>query len=108
LFRDLDVGGTLFLSGGLSLILIPLTLISRSPSGWHDPKLLLMILTGAVLLVLFPLWQARAPHPLLPLQLLKSRTFCAGCALGFFYFAVFYIAVQPYFYSYLLVALNLP
>ncbi|KAL2188450.1 MFS general substrate transporter [Thermothelomyces heterothallicus CBS 203.75] len=108
LFRDLDVGGTLLLSGGLSLILIPLTLISRSPSGWHDPKLLLMILTGIVLLVLFPFWEARAPHPLLPLQLLRSRTFCAGCALGFFYFAVFYIAVQPYFYSYLLVALNLP
>ncbi|KAK3295692.1 major facilitator superfamily domain-containing protein [Chaetomium fimeti] len=108
LFHDLDVGGTLLLSGGLSLILIPLTLVSRSPSGWHDPKLLLMILIGFVLLILFPFWESRAPHPLLPLQLLKSRTFCAGCALGFFYFAVFYIAVQPYFYSYLLVALNLP
>ncbi|KAK4156733.1 major facilitator superfamily-domain-containing protein [Chaetomidium leptoderma] len=111
LFHDLDVGGTLLLSAGLSLILIPLTLVSRSPSGWHDPKLLAMILTGIVLLILFPLWESRphlAPHPLLPLHLLKSRTFCAGCALGFFYFAVFYIAVQPYFYSYLLVALNLP
>ncbi|KAH6624619.1 major facilitator superfamily domain-containing protein [Chaetomium sp. MPI-SDFR-AT-0129] len=108
LFHDLDVGGTLLLSGGLSLILIPLTLVSRSPAGWHDPRLLLMMFTGAVLLVFFPVWEARAPHPLLPLQLLQSRTFCAGCALGFFYFAVFYIAVQPYFYSYLLVALNLP
>ncbi|KAL1839284.1 hypothetical protein VTJ49DRAFT_1684 [Mycothermus thermophilus] len=111
LFHDLDVGGTLLFSGGLSLILIPLTLVSRSPSGWHDPKLLGMMLTGAVLLVVFPLWESRpnlARHPLLPLQLLKSRTFCAGCALGFFYFAVFYITVQPYFYSYLLVALNLP
>ncbi|KAK4106255.1 MFS general substrate transporter [Parathielavia hyrcaniae] len=111
LFHDLDIGGTLLLSGGLSLVLIPLTLVSRSPSGWHDPKLLVMMFTGLVLLVLFPAWESRphlAPHPLLPLQLLKSRTFCAGCALGFFYFAVFYIAVQPYFYSYLLVALNLP
>ncbi|KAL2271434.1 hypothetical protein VTJ83DRAFT_805 [Remersonia thermophila] len=111
LFHDLDVGGTLLFSGGLSLILIPLTLVSRSPSGWHDPKLLGMMFAGAVLLVVFPLWESRpslARHPLLPLQLLKSRTFCAGCALGFFYFAVFYIAVQPYFYSYLLVALNLP
>ncbi|KAK4123363.1 MFS general substrate transporter [Parathielavia appendiculata] len=111
LFHDLDMGGTLLLSGGLSLMLIPLTLVSRSPSGWHDPKLLVMMFTGLVLLVLFPFWESRphlAPHPLLPLQLLKSRTFCTGCALGFFYFAVFYIAVQPYFYSYLLVALNLP
>ncbi|GAB1320273.1 hypothetical protein MFIFM68171_10483 [Madurella fahalii] len=111
LFDELDVVGTILLSAGLALILIPLTLVSRSPSGWHDPKILAMILIGAVLLILFPLWESRphlAPHPLLPLQLLKSRTFCAGCSLGFFYFAVFYIAVQPYFYSYLLVALNLP
>ncbi|AEO68829.1 uncharacterized protein THITE_2118543 [Thermothielavioides terrestris NRRL 8126] len=111
LFDELDIGGTLLLSAGLALILVPLTLVSRSSSGWHDPKLLVMILTGLVLLMLFPVWESRpdlAPHPLLPLPLLRSRTFCAGCALGFFYFAVFYIAVQPYFYSYLLVALNLP
>ncbi|KAL2255321.1 hypothetical protein VTK26DRAFT_3609 [Humicola hyalothermophila] len=108
LFDDLDIGGTLLLSGGFALILIPLTLVSRSPSGWLDSRLLAMITTGVAFLVLFPLWESRAPHPLLPLTLVKSRTFCAGCALGFFYFAVFYIAVQPYFYSYLLVALNLP
>ncbi len=111
LFRELDIGGTVLLSAGLALILIPLTLVSRYAAGWHDPKLWLMIIAGGVLLALFPLWESRpdlAPHPLLPLHLLKSRTFCAGCALGFFYFAVFYIAVQPYFYSYLLVALNLP
>ncbi|KAL0472988.1 siderophore iron transporter mirC [Neurospora intermedia] len=111
LLRDLDIIGTLLFSAGLSLILIPLTLISRSPQGWRDPKLLPMIILGIFLLILFPLWESRpnlAPHPLLPLDLLKSRTFVAGCSLGFFYFMIFYIAVQPYFYSYLLVALNLP
>ncbi|KAK0732874.1 major facilitator superfamily domain-containing protein [Apiosordaria backusii] len=108
LFQELDAIGILLFSAGLSLILIPLTLVSRSPTGWHDPHIFLMILVGLLLLVLFPLWESRAPHPLLPLELLKSRTFVAGCLLGFFYFAVFYIAVQPYFYSYLLVALNLP
>ncbi|KAK3313517.1 siderophore iron transporter mirC [Apodospora peruviana] len=111
LFYDLDIVGTFLLSAGLALILIPLTLVSRSPSGWHDRGIITMILTGVFFLVLFPLWESRphlAPHPLLPLELLKSRTFCAGCALGFFYFMIFYIAVQPYFYSYLLVALNLP
>ncbi|KAK4179693.1 putative siderophore iron transporter [Triangularia setosa] len=108
LFQELDGIGILLFSLGLSLILIPLTLVSRSKTGWHDPHIILMILTGLFLLVLFPLWESRAPHPLLPLELLQSRTFVAGCLLGFFYFAVFYIAVQPYFYSYLLVALNLP
>ncbi|KAK0674259.1 putative siderophore iron transporter, partial [Cercophora samala] len=108
LFQELDGIGILLFSLGLSLILIPLTLVSRSKTGWHDPHIIIMILSGIFLLVLFPLWESRAPHPLLPLELLKSRTFVAGCLLGFFYFAVFYIAVQPYFYSYLLVALNLP
>ncbi|KAK4169369.1 siderophore iron transporter mirC [Cladorrhinum sp. PSN259] len=110
LLRELDATGTLFLSMGLALVLIPLTLVSRSPAGWRDTHILLMIFSGLFsLLVLFPLWESKyAAQPLLPLSLLKSRTFCAGCALGFFYFAVFYIAVQPYFYSYLLVALNMP
>ncbi|KAK4192112.1 major facilitator superfamily domain-containing protein [Podospora australis] len=108
LLDELDAVGTFLLSAGLALILIPLTLVSRSRSGWHDLRLLGMIFTGFFLLVFFPLWESRARHPLLPLPLLKSRTFCAACALGFSYFAVFYIAVQPYFYSYLLVALNLP
>ncbi|KAK3692266.1 major facilitator superfamily domain-containing protein [Podospora appendiculata] len=111
LFNDLDVVGTLLLSAGLALILIPLTLVSRSPNGWHDVKILSMIALGILLLGLFPVWESNprlAPHPLLPLSLLKSRSFCAGCGVGFVYFMVFYIAVQPYFYSYLLVALNLP
>ena len=111
LFYDLDVVGTFLFSAGLALILIPLTLVSRSPSGWHDRGILGMIATGAALLVIFPFWESRprlAPHPLLPLDLLRSRTFCAGCGLGFLWFMIFYIAVQPYFYSYLLVALDLP
>ncbi|KAK3379510.1 siderophore iron transporter mirC [Lasiosphaeria ovina] len=111
LFHDLDVVGTLLLSAGLSLILIPLTLVSRSPDGWHDRRILAMVGTGIALLAAFPFWESNprlAPHPLLPLDLLKSRTLVAGCGIGFVYFMVFYIAVQPYFYSYLLVALNLP
>ncbi|KAK1756206.1 major facilitator superfamily domain-containing protein [Echria macrotheca] len=111
LLDDLDLVGTFLFSAGLALILIPLTLVSRSPSGWHDRGILAMIASGVILLVLFPLWESRpnlAPHPLLPLTLLRSRSFTAGCALGFFWFMIFYIAVQPYFYSYLLVALNLP
>ncbi|KAM7222442.1 Major facilitator superfamily domain containing protein [Rhypophila decipiens] len=111
LLHDLDIIGTLLLSGGLSLFLLPLTLVSHSSAGWSDIRIQSMIVLGIILLILFPIWESRpslAPHPLLPLVLLKSRTFVAGCLLGFFYFMIFYIAVQPYFYSYLLVALNLP
>ncbi|KAM7193263.1 Major facilitator superfamily domain containing protein [Naviculisporaceae sp. PSN 640] len=111
LLQDLDIIGTLLLSSGLSLILLPLTLVSHSSSGWSDPRIQIMIILGIILLVLFPIFESQphlAPRPLLPPFLLKSRTFVLGCCIGFFYFMIFYIAVQPYFYSYLLVALNLP
>lgn len=111
LLQDLDIIGTLLLSSGLSLILLPLTLVSHSSSGWSDIRIQAMIILGIVLLVFFPIFESQpnlAPRPLLPPFLLKSRTFVLGCFIGFFYFMIFYIAVQPYFYSYLLVALNLP
>ncbi|KAI0874708.1 siderochrome-iron transporter MirC [Hypoxylon argillaceum] len=105
-WNSLDVGGILLLSASFSLILIPLTLTKTTPGGWHSATIIALIVVGGVLLVIFPIWEGSkklAQHPLIPLELLKSRTFCAGCGVGFFYFFVFYLSVQPYFYSYLLV-----
>ncbi|KAI0194406.1 siderophore iron transporter-like protein [Xylaria flabelliformis] len=106
IWYSLDIGGILLLSASFSLILIPLTLTKTTPGGWQSPTIIALIVVGGVLLIAFPFWESSkklAPHPLIPLELLKSRTFCAGCAIGFFYFLVFYLSVQPYFYSYLLV-----
>ncbi|GAP86517.1 putative siderophore iron transporter mirC [Rosellinia necatrix] len=106
IWNDLDIGGIVLLSAAFALILIPLTLAKSTPGGWQSPTIIALIVVGGVLLVIFPFWEGSkklAPHPLIPLELLKSRTFCAGCAVGFFYFLVFYLSVQPYFYSYLLV-----
>ncbi|KAI0400969.1 siderophore iron transporter mirC [Xylaria palmicola] len=102
----LDLGGIVLLTAALALILIPLTLTRSAPGGWHSPTLIALVTLGAALLVAFFFWEGAgklAPHPLIPLGLLRSRTFCAGCAVGFFYFMVFYLAVQTYFNSYLLV-----
>ncbi|TGJ85622.1 hypothetical protein E0Z10_g3149 [Xylaria hypoxylon] len=106
LWNQLDIGGIILLSASFALLLIPLTLTKTTPGGWQSPTIIALIVVGGVLLIVFPLWESSkklAPHPLIPLELLKSRTFCAGCAIGFFYFLVFYLSVQPYFYSYLLV-----
>ncbi|KAI0476968.1 siderophore iron transporter mirC [Xylaria cf. heliscus] len=106
IWYSLDIGGIILLSASFALILIPLTLTKSTPGGWHSPTIIALIVVGGVLLVAFPFWEGSkklAPHPLIPLELLRSRTFCAGCAIGFFYFLVFYLSVQPYFYSYLLV-----
>lgn len=110
LSKDLDIVGILLLSAALSMVLLPLTLAGKVKGGWSNPFIIASIIIGLFLLILvFPAWEARsdwAPHPLVPPALLRSVTFCAGCGVCFFFFAVFYLSVQPYFYSYLLVAHN--
>ncbi|KAL8370106.1 hypothetical protein RB595_000466 [Gaeumannomyces hyphopodioides] len=106
LAQELDMVGILLLSAAFALILIPLTIATKQEGGYGNPSIVAMLVVGAVCFVAFPFWEASSsvcPHPLIPLTLLKSKTFCAGCLIGFFYFMVFYMSHQPYFYSYLLV-----
>lgn len=123
----LDTGGIILLSAAFALILIPLTVASKTNDGWTSRSIIVMLVIGFICLFVFPLWESSkklSPHPLIPPDLLKSNTFCAGCGIGFFYFSLFYfvshllrtkiqganhspvtfyLSVQPYFYSYLLV-----
>ncbi|KAJ3529577.1 hypothetical protein NM208_g9690 [Fusarium decemcellulare] len=123
LCKDLDLGGILLLGAGFALILVPCTIANTVSGGWNSPDIIAMVTVGAVCLVIYPFWEMStrfakkhgvrgvpgkilanlAPYPLTPLHLLKSRTFSAGCVLITFYFMAFYLSVQPYFYSYLLV-----
>ncbi|KAG4432025.1 hypothetical protein IFR05_012489 [Cadophora sp. M221] len=106
LWFELDLGGILLLSAAFALILIPLTIAARQSSGWASGKIIAMLIIGIICFIVFPFWESIkkiAPCPLIPMHLLKSRTFCAGCGVGFFYFMAFYLSVQPYFYSYLIV-----
>lgn len=107
---ELDAVGLVLLSAAISLILIPLTLAATAKGGWHNPSIITMLVIGCVCLLFFPLWESTqrfAPHPFLSLRLLSNRTVLAGCAIGFFYFAVFYTSIQPYFSSYLQVVHSL-
>ncbi|QSZ29992.1 hypothetical protein DSL72_004510 [Monilinia vaccinii-corymbosi] len=110
LWNGLDIGGMILLSAALALVLIPLTIASKASNGWSSPGIIGMMVLGVACLLAFPVWESikkLAPHPLIPLGLLKSRTFCAACGIGFFYFAAFFLSVQPYFYSYLLIVHDL-
>ena len=110
IWYDLDVMGLLLLSAAISLILIPLTLAATAKGGWHNASIIAMLVVGCLCFLLFPLWesiQRLAPHPFLSLHLFSNRTVLAGCAIGFFYFAVFYTSIQPYFSSYLQVVHSL-
>ena len=104
LWFELDILGLLLLSTAISLILIPLTLAATAKRHWLNASIIAMVVTGGVCLLVFPLWESNrrlAPRPFLSLRLLTNRNVLAGCAIGFFYFAVFYTSIQPYFSSYL-------
>ena len=104
LWYELDIMGLLLLSSAISLVLIPLTLAATAKSHWHNASIIAMIVIGCVCFIVFPFWESNselAPRPFLSLRLLSERNVLAGCAIGFFYFAVFYTSIQPYFLSYL-------
>ncbi|KAI6713780.1 hypothetical protein JHW43_003720 [Diplocarpon mali] len=106
LWVELDIGGIVLLSAAFALILIPLTIAPKQSNGWSSGDIIAMIVAGAVCLIAFLAWEAvtkLVPYPLVPPYLFKTGTFSAGCGVGFFYFMAFYLSVQPYFYSYLLV-----
>ena len=87
---ELDIGGIVLLCAGFALVLIPLTIASKSPDGWKSGRIVIMIVTGFVCLIVFPFWESNkklAPRPLIPMHLLKNRSFATGCGVGFFYFS---------------------
>ena len=71
--RNLDwVGATLtaLAVGGLTL-----GAIRGQEQRWEDPAAWVLLAVGAVTAVALPVWLRRAPHPLVPLELFRSRTF---------------------------------
>ncbi|MEU7498233.1 MFS transporter [Streptomyces griseofuscus] len=96
----LDVPGVLLGCGGLVAIVYGFG--EAQPRGWSDPLVLALLAAGVLLLVAFVWWQARAPSPLLPLRILRSRD-RAGCLLtmtfavigmfGLFLFMTYYLQV---------------
>ncbi|KAI5282049.1 hypothetical protein KEM54_003002, partial [Ascosphaera aggregata] len=100
---ELDIGGLLLLSGGVALILIPLTLINKgynqdggSTHNMGYPAASIML--GTMCLAIFPLWETSkryAPKPILSLRLLKQNTAFARCrpflliGVGTYMFGIF-------------------
>jgi hypothetical protein len=87
---ELVLDGILILRGAFALILIPLAIASKSSDGWGSGSNIEMPIIGIICFLIFPIWESNrvlAPLPLIPLHLLKSRTFSAGCGVGFFYFS---------------------
>ncbi len=91
----LDVAGIVLLTTGLSLVLIGLSLKGQhtggQPLAWTDPAVAGSLLLGLFLLAALVPVERRAVTPILPLGLLRRRSFAALLVGGFF----FQLAVMP-------------
>jgi MFS family permease len=90
---------------GLALITVGVLsivwgLMRGNDVGWASAELIASMVTGAALLGAFVAWERRAPEPMLPIRLFRSRSFTAGNTAIFFTFASLFGAV--FFYAQLL------
>jgi hypothetical protein len=53
-------------------------LIEQPTYGWGNPRVLIPLIAGAVLFVLFLVWERRDPEPMMPLDLFRVRNFAVG------------------------------
>jgi EmrB/QacA subfamily drug resistance transporter len=74
--EPLDLPGVALVSGGV--VAIVWALVRANQSGWASAEIVSTLVTGAVLLVAFVAWEARASDPMVPLRLFGSPAFAVG------------------------------
>jgi EmrB/QacA subfamily drug resistance transporter len=80
--HKIDYLGAAVLTAGLSAIVL-FTSLGGTSYAWSSPLILGLIATSVVMVALFPLVEARAAEPLLPLALFRNRVFVVASAVGF-------------------------
>jgi EmrB/QacA subfamily drug resistance transporter len=68
-------------------------LVRANSVGWGSFEVLVALAAGSVLIAAFVAWERRAPAPMLPAELFRSRSFSVGNAAIFFTFAALFGAV---------------
>jgi EmrB/QacA subfamily drug resistance transporter len=96
--RSFDLAGIVLSAAGL--VTLTYGIIEAGERGWTDPRSLLTVLAGALVLAVFGWWQGRAQAPLVDLALFRSRGFTWGALLatvaGFGMFGILF-ALPQYF-----------
>jgi EmrB/QacA subfamily drug resistance transporter len=83
--RRLDLPGLVL--AGLGLLGIVFGIVRGQALGWTSATIVASIGIGAVLLAVFVAWELRAPAPMLPMRLFRSRAFAAtnGVSMAMFF-----------------------
>jgi EmrB/QacA subfamily drug resistance transporter len=102
--RHIDFVGAVLCALGLAGPVF--ALIEQPRLGWSSPAVIAPLLAGALLLVVFTVYESRARDPMLPLKLFRRRNFAAGnvetftmyagLAILFFFLTIFLQQVSGY------------
>jgi EmrB/QacA subfamily drug resistance transporter len=74
----IDIVGAVLCAVGLAGVVF--ALIEQSTYGFGDPRILVPLVGGVVMLVLFVVQEMRSPDPMLPLSMFSERNFAVGNA----------------------------
>jgi EmrB/QacA subfamily drug resistance transporter len=77
----IDYVGTALLAAGLAAIVLA-TSLGGTSYAWGSPTIVGLAIGGALLLALFPLFERRAPEPVLPPRLFRNRVFAVTSLVG--------------------------
>ncbi|KAF4537706.1 putative abc multidrug transporter protein [Lasiodiplodia theobromae] len=104
-FVEFDVIGMLLVTGGFSLILLPLTIATYQERKWESASIIAMIVVGGVLVIAFAVWEKWfSPVSFVPFEVLVDRTVLPACLVSSCLF-VASACWSSYFSSFLQVAL---
>ncbi|KAL3448125.1 major facilitator superfamily domain-containing protein [Aspergillus insuetus] len=79
----IDLGGILLLSGGFSMVLIPITLAATATDRWTTPWVdALIVLGGLVLISLVPYEKYISRHPVVPVRYFRTLSIVLSFLLG--------------------------
>src|SRR5206468_7048654 len=73
-------------------------LVRGNSVGWSSPEIVGALVAGAVVTVLFVVWELRTEHPMLPMRFFRNRTFAlanvASLLMSFGMFGSIFLLAQ--------------
>ncbi|KAI9732265.1 MAG: hypothetical protein M1818_007584 [Claussenomyces sp. TS43310] len=79
---QVDLGGSILLSGGFAMILLPFTLAATTPARWSTPYVDVLIALGCVFIIALPFYEKFvAKHPIVPFRYFKTLSITMSCLL---------------------------